>query len=95
MGFGRFREHPLNPKKRTSGKQPANLKGQRFGCLEALCELPMRKNKKVIWWCKCQCCGKEKGISASNLKSGTSSCGCKVSSILRIFSGERLAEGAR
>lgn len=44
--------------------------------LTILYELPERKNKKIIWHCKCEC-GNECNIESGNLRNGnTKSCGC-------------------
>lgn len=53
-----------------------NLTGQRFGKLTALFEQPERKNRKIVWHCKCDC-GNECDVVSSYLISGhTQSCGC-------------------
>ena len=53
-----------------------NLTGQRFGKLTALFEQPERKNRKIVWHCKCDC-GNECDVVSSYLVSGhTQSCGC-------------------
>lgn len=60
-----------------------NLTGQRFGKLTALFEQPERKNRKIVWHCKCDC-GNECDVVSSYLISGhTQSCGC-----VRLSHGE-------
>ena len=53
-----------------------DLTGQRFGKITALKPLDKRKNKKVVWLCRCDC-GKECEIVGSSLTSkNAKSCGC-------------------
>lgn len=52
-----------------------DLTGQKFGRLTVLKDVG-RKNRQVLWLCKCDC-GNEIKIEAGRLKSGnTKSCGC-------------------
>ena len=62
-----------------------NLTGQRFGKLTVLFEQPERKNRKIVWHCKCDC-GNIISVSRSALLRGdksTQSCGC-----VRLSHGE-------
>jgi hypothetical protein len=53
-----------------------NIAGQRFGMLVAIRQTEKRKNKHVIWLCKCDC-GNFKEVPQNNLVGGsTKSCGC-------------------
>ena len=53
-----------------------DLTGQRFGKITALKPLDKRRNKKVVWLCRCDC-GKECEIVGSSLTSkNANSCGC-------------------
>jgi len=53
-----------------------DLTGQRFGRLVVLYDTGERKNRKVVWHCKCDC-GSEVDVIGSDLTSGcTTSCGC-------------------
>lgn len=57
----------------------SDLSGQRFGRLVALYPVEIRKNRHVVYVCKCDCCGPARRVTSSNLKSGhTQSCGCLV-----------------
>lgn len=59
-----------------------DLTGQRFGRLVAI-EAVGRKNRSVLWRCKCDC-GNVKDVSAKHLTEGSiKSCGCLVSDIMR------------
>ena len=61
-------------------KTPNDLLGQRFGLLTVTNLLNERKNKKVMWECKCDC-GNIVTVAASDLTSGhTKSCGCMTQS---------------
>jgi len=53
-----------------------DLGGQRFGRLIALYDTGERKNKRVVWRCRCDC-GNEVDVMSGNLIFGrTTSCGC-------------------
>ena len=53
-----------------------NLAGQRFVALEVVREAGRNRHGQVMWLCRCGC-GKEKTVSSSNLRNGsTQSCGC-------------------
>lgn len=53
-----------------------DLTGRRFGRLVVLYECDERKNRQVVWHCRCDC-GNEVDIRGSDLTSGrTTSCGC-------------------
>lgn len=55
---------------------PAMLEGQRFGRLLVLKKLNKRKQRAVVWQCKCDC-GAIVEVTTASLKSGhTLSCGC-------------------
>lgn len=59
-------------------KQPANLKGQRFGSWVALKYVESRK-----WLCRC-ICGKKVIVATYSLKSGAStSCGCVMKKTMK------------
>lgn len=54
-----------------------DLTGQRFGRLTVIRDRGQRKNKAVVWKCRCDC-GNVAYVRAGCLKSGnTVSCGCK------------------
>lgn len=58
------------------GLKIRDLTGQKFGKITPIKPLDKRKNKKVVWLCKCDC-GNECEIAGTNLTSGnTRSCGC-------------------
>jgi len=62
----------------------ADLAGQRFGRLLVLYDTGERKDKRVVWRCKCDC-GNEVDAVSHDLTSGdTRSCGC--------YQRERVAE---
>ena len=53
--------------------------GQKFGKLTVLFPIDEKYQKKIVWWCKCDC-GNEKAIVGTKLRNGhTKSCGCFVS----------------
>lgn len=53
-----------------------SLKGMKFGRLTVIANLPIIKNKRTYWLCKCEC-GNEKFVDAKHLKAGAiRSCGC-------------------
>lgn len=53
-----------------------DLKSQRFGRLVVLYDTGERKNREIVWHCRCDC-GSEVNVIGSNLISGrTKSCGC-------------------
>jgi hypothetical protein len=53
-----------------------DLTGQRFGRFLVIKQLDKRKNKQIMWLCKCDC-GKEKEVRGNILRRGQSkSCGC-------------------
>lgn len=52
-----------------------DLRGKRFGNLVVITRSKNNTSGKPTWLCHCDC-GAEKVVSASHLKSGTSSCGC-------------------
>ena len=60
------------------GKQKLHdLTGQQFGYLTVVRKTDERRNRAVVWECKCVC-GKTTYVAASTLKRGnTKSCGCK------------------
>jgi len=61
-----------------------NLAGQKFGRLLVLYDTGERKNKHVVWHCRCDC-GNEVDARGDNLTSGLArSCGC--------YNRERVAE---
>ena len=66
------------PKKTArNGSIAEDLEGRQFGYLTVLYRTENRKGR-VQWVCRCRC-GREKTVSAHDLKSGTvQSCGCKV-----------------
>jgi hypothetical protein len=69
-----------------------NLTCQIFGCLTAIKEMGVDK-EKAMWRCQCLC-GKEVVVSAGNLKNGTTqSCGCKR--YLNEETRSRICESAR
>ena len=71
-----------------------NLKGQRFGMLEAVEPTDERKNGFTIWRCRCDC-GKELLLDSRHLKRGTiTDCGCttKVKPWQRDLTGERFGK---
>lgn len=54
-----------------------DITNQKFGRLTVLYDTGIRKNRQVLWHCKCDC-GNECDILGSSLRSGhTTSCGCK------------------
>lgn len=54
-----------------------DLSNQKFGKLTVLNSY-IRKNKKILWHCKCDC-GKDIFVAACHLQSGhTKSCGCLI-----------------
>lgn len=58
------------------GKSIKDLTNQKFGKLTVLYKTDKRKNRSVIWHCKCEC-GKECDVDSLNLKRGhVKSCGC-------------------
>lgn len=58
------------------GLKIRDLTGQKFGKITPIKPLDKRKNKKVVWLCKCDC-GNECEIVGTHLTSGnTRSCGC-------------------
>lgn len=63
-------------KRKSIHKSPLNLEGQQFGLLTVLKETDIRKNKKVVWKCKCSC-GNITYVTTECLTKGdTKSCGC-------------------
>lgn len=53
-----------------------DLVGKRFGRLEVVRDSGNRKNKSIVWECKCDC-GNTALVTTHHLKSGnTTSCGC-------------------
>lgn len=53
-----------------------DLRGQKFGKLTVIKQLPERKNGHIVWECLCEC-GKTTVVKGVHLKSGhTKSCGC-------------------
>lgn len=60
------------------GKQMIHdLTGQQFGYLTVIRKTDERRNRAVVWECKCVC-GKTTYVAANTLKCGnTKSCGCK------------------
>ena len=53
-----------------------DITGQRFGKLVAVRLTGERRNRSVVWECKCDC-GKTTFVNANNLRKGnTKSCGC-------------------
>ena len=53
-----------------------DLAGQRFGRLTAIKSTDERRNRRVIWECKCDC-GNTTFVRTTSLRSGgTTSCGC-------------------
>ena len=58
-----------------------NLIGQKFGKLTVIEQTSERKNKSIVWICKCDC-GNIVSIDSYNLRNKiTQSCGCITSSI--------------
>lgn len=56
-----------------------DITGQRFGKLTVLQATNERKNRQVVWLCKCDC-GNEVKVVGGSLRSGhTQSCGCQRS----------------
>lgn len=53
-----------------------DLTSKRFGNLVAIEPLKERKNKKVVWKCKCDCGNYTKVISTYLTNGDTKSCGC-------------------
>lgn len=54
-----------------------NLKGNRYGYLEAL-EIDKSKHERLTYWlCKCHGCGRIISIDSRSLQHGMQSCGCK------------------
>ena len=69
-----------------------NLVGQRFGRLTVLEKTDKRKNRYIIWKCKCDC-GNITYVDTGNLKKGkTRSCGCIKREILRERAKNRKKE---
>ena len=69
---------------RASESNIKDLTGQRFGKLTVEYILPERRNKKIVYHCKCDC-GNECDVPASVLINGHSkSCGC--------YKAEKIAE---
>ena len=65
-----------DPRNLNLEKRYIDLTGQRFGKLTAMEHVGKTKNGVSKWKCLCDC-GKEKIISSSNFKNGsTKSCGC-------------------
>ena len=63
-------------KERTRKTKMKDLTGQRFGRLVAMSPIAERKNKHMMWECKCDC-GNMTHVTADNLTRGiTRSCGC-------------------
>lgn len=61
--------HERHPKLR-------NIAGQRFGKLTAIAEAGLYQNRRVLWFCRCDC-GEEVVVRGDCLRSGvTKSCGC-------------------
>ncbi len=62
-----------------------DLTGRCFGRLTVQKELPIRKNKQIVWECKCSC-GSIIPVSANNLRSGnTTACQCRRTEHLRAM----------
>lgn len=60
--------------------------GDRFDLLKVIEKTFGRKNKRVIWLCKCKC-GKKKNIKSKNLIKGeTRSCGCLLTEHIKSLS---------
>jgi len=72
-------------RKRTAEANTTHgMEGRRFGRLIVLHDTGERKNRCVVWHCKCDC-GNEVNVRSSDLISGhTTSCGC--------YKRERVAE---
>ena len=59
-----------------SPNKAVDLTGQRFGKLTAIKPTDDRRNRSVMWECKCDC-GNTTYIRAASLRTGnTTSCGC-------------------
>lgn len=65
----------VEKKTARSGAKAEDLTGRRFGHLEVLYRVEGISPPK--WMCRCDC-GREKAISAHDLKAGTKSCGCRT-----------------
>lgn len=52
-----------------------DITGQKFGMLTAIEPTDQRKNKKIVWRCRCDC-GREVFVTAKELRAGkTQTCG--------------------
>jgi len=75
-----------------------DITGQRFGRLVVIKASTQRRNKRVLWLCRCDC-GKKKLIVSNSLRdTGTQSCGCYTIEYLRAKStkhGGYLGAGKR
>jgi len=69
-----------------------DLSGQRFGALVVLASTEERRNKQVVWKCKCDC-GNVVSVKSSDLTQGRrTSCGClqkKRETGVRDLTGQR------
>jgi hypothetical protein len=56
--------------------KPLNLIGEKYGRLTVLEKLPERRNRRVVWLCRCDC-GNYDQVPTGELRSGKHlSCGC-------------------
>jgi|WetSurSiteA1Bulk_404760.scaffolds.fasta_scaffold00380_20 hypothetical protein len=69
-------------REKLSERKFKNLVGKRFGKLIVQYDTKIRKRKRVLWHCLCDC-GKETNVSSTNLQEGhTKSCGCLSESFI-------------
>lgn len=72
-----------------------NLSGRRFGRLLAVHPVEIRKNRHVVYKCRCDC-GAERFVTSSNLSSGhTQSCGCLAVERISEANGTHYQSGSK
>ena len=76
----------------VSGNKATDLTGQRFGKLVAIRETDERRNRSIMWECKCDC-GNTTYVRAIALRSnGTQSCGCVSADRAVDLTGQRFGK---
>lgn len=62
----------------------SNLAGDRYGRLTCLAPIEIKRNRHVVYECRCDC-GGIKRVTSSNLRSGhTQSCGCLQADVVGV-----------
>ena len=70
-------------KRRISRGRFTDLRGQSFGSLTVLGEIPdVRIDGRVVWWCRCKCGGYAMKTTSYLRTASTPSCGCERSKAL-------------